>query len=43
MGMDGLSMSNTGALKEPTSADMSNRTEQVIQADATNDPKWYKH
>ena len=39
MGMDGLSMSNTGALKEPTSADMSNRTEQVIQADATNDPK----
>ena len=39
MGMDGLSMSNTGALKEPTSADHASRTEQVIQADATNDPK----
>ena len=39
MGMDGLSMSNTGALKESTSADFANRTEQVIQADATNDPK----
>ena len=39
MGMDGLSMSNTGALKESTSADYANRTEQVIQSDATNDPK----
>ena len=39
MGMDGLSMSNTGALKESTSADLANRTEQVIQSDATNDPK----
>ena len=39
MGMDGLSMSNTGALKESTSADLANRTEQVIHADATNDPK----
>ena len=39
MGMDGLSMSNTGALKESTSADFTNRTEQVIQTDATNDPK----
>ena len=39
MGMDGLSMSNTGALKESTSADFTNKTEQVIQADATNDPK----
>ena len=39
MGMDGLSMSNTGALKEPTSADHASRTEQVIQTDATNDPK----
>ncbi len=39
MGMDGLSMSNTGALKESTSADFTNKTEQVIQTDATNDPK----
>ena len=39
MGMDGLSMANTGALKESTSADYANRTEQVIQSDATNDPK----
>ena len=39
MGMDGLSMSNTGALKESTSADFANRNEQVMQADATNDPK----
>ena len=39
MGMDGLSMSNTGALKEPTSADHASRTEQVIHSDATNDPK----
>ena len=39
MGMDGLSMSNTGALKESTSADFTNKTEQVIHADATNDPK----
>ena len=39
MGMDGLSMSNTGALKESTSADIASRNEQVMQADATNDPK----
>ena len=39
MGMDGLSMANTGALKESTSADFTNRTEQVIQADQTNNPK----
>ena len=39
MGMDGLSMANSGALREATSADMTNRTEQVIQKDATNDPK----
>ena len=37
MGMDGLSMANTGALKESTSADFSSRTEQVMQADKTND------
>ena len=39
MGMDGLSMANTGALKESTSADYANRTEQSMQADKTNDPK----
>ena len=39
MGMDGLSMANTGAVKESTSADYTSRTEQVMQADKTNDPK----
>ena len=39
MGMDGLSMANTGALKESTSADYTNRTEQVMQSDETNKPK----
>ena len=39
MGMDGLSMANTGALKESTSADFASRTEQAMQADKTNDPK----
>ena len=39
MGMDGLSMANTGILKESTSADLAHRTEQVVQADPTNDSK----
>jgi uncharacterized FlaG/YvyC family protein len=39
MGMDGLSMANTGALKESTSADFTARAEQSIQADRTNDSK----
>ena len=39
MGMDGLSMANTGALKESTSADYANRTEQSMQADRSNDAK----
>ena len=39
MGMDGLSMSNTGALKESTSADLASRSEQIVQADPTNDSK----
>ena len=39
MGMDGLSMANTGALKESTSADYGNRTEQIVQTDPTNDSK----
>ena len=37
--MDGLSMANTGALKESTSADFTNRTEQTMQADQTNNSK----
>ena len=39
MGMDGLSMANTGALKESTSADYTSRSEQAIHADKTNDTK----
>lgn len=39
MGMDGLSMANTGALKESTSADLTNRAEQIVQSDPTNDSK----
>ena len=39
MGMDGLSFSNTGAIKEPTSAELTSRTEQIIQTDPTNDMK----
>ena len=39
MGMDGLSMANTGTLKESTSADFTNRTEQTMQADPTNNSK----
>ena len=39
MGMDGLSMANTGALKESTSADLTNRTEQRVQSDPTNNSK----
>ena len=39
MGMDGLSMANTGAVKESTSADFASRTEQAMQADATNDTR----
>ena len=39
MGMDGLSMANTGILKESTSADLTNRTEQVVQSDPTNNSK----
>lgn len=39
MGMDGLSMANTGAVKESTSADYASRAEQLVQADPTNDSK----
>ena len=39
MGMDGLSMSNTGAVREQTSAEMTSRAEQIVQSDPTNDSK----
>ena len=39
MGMDGLSMANTGALKESTSADFTNKAEHAIQTDKANDSK----
>ena len=39
MGMDGLSFSNTGAIKESTSADFTNRAEQIIKSDPTNNTK----
>ena len=39
MGMDGLSMANTGALKESTSADFANKTEQSMQSDRSNNSK----
>ena len=39
MGMDGLSMVNTGAVREQTSADMTNRAEQIVQLDPSNDSK----
>ncbi|MDO5306435.1 MAG: hypothetical protein Q4E83_01590 [bacterium] len=39
MGMDGLSMANTGVVKESTSAELTSRTEQIVQADPTNDFK----
>lgn len=37
--MDGLSMANTGMVKESTSAELTSRTEQIVQADPTNDFK----
>ena len=39
MGMDGLSMSNTGTLKESTSAEYTNRSEQAIQSDPANNSR----
>ena len=39
MGMDGLSMANTGALKESTSADYTSRAEQAVQSDPSNDSR----
>jgi len=39
MGMDGLSMANTGVVKESTSADYASRAEQIVQSDPANDSK----
>ena len=39
MGMDGLSMANTGTIKESTSADYTNRSEQAINSDPSNNSK----
>jgi len=39
MGMDGLSMANTGTLKESTSAEYTNRSEQAINSDPSNNSK----
>lgn len=39
MGMDGLSFSSTGAIKETTSAEYNNKTEQAILSDPTNSSK----
>ena len=36
MGMDGLSMANTGAIKEQTSAEYTNKVEQSIASDPKN-------
>jgi len=36
MGMDGLSIANTGAIKEQTSAEYTNRVEQSIATDPSN-------
>ena len=36
MGMDGLSIANTGVIKEQTSAEYTGRVEQSIAADPTN-------
>lgn len=36
MGMDGLSIANTGVVKEQTSAEYTSRVEQSVASDATN-------
>lgn len=36
MGMDGISIANTGAVKESTSAEYTNKTEQTMADDPTN-------
>ena len=39
MGMDGLSMSNTGLMQEKTSAETTSKTEQVVQGNPSNNSK----
>ena len=39
MGMDGLSMSNTGLMQEKTSAEITSKTEQVVQGNPSNNSK----
>ncbi len=39
MGMDGLSIANTGIIKESTSAEITGRTEQAIHANPANNNK----
>ncbi len=36
MGMDGISIANTGAVKESTSAEYANKTEQTMASDPAN-------
>ena len=36
MGMDGLSIANTGMIKDSTSAELANKTEQALHSDALN-------
>ena len=36
MGMDGLSIANTGAIKEQTSAEYANKVEQAVASDPAN-------
>ena len=40
MGMDGLSFSNTGAIKEQTSAEYTNKVEQSMAMDPSNDAQY---
>ena len=40
MGMDGLSFSNTGAIKEQTSAEYANNVEQSMAMDPSNDAQY---
>ena len=36
MGMDGLSIANTGIVKESTSAEIASKTEQAMQTEQAN-------
>ena len=43
MGMDGLSMANTGAIQEQTSAEYTSRVEQSVASDPTNSGQVQSH